>query len=136
MIDVENDVFSYVATALRTEYPNIFVASEYVDFPSQFPAVTIMENDNHVYERMSTTAIEDCVKVMYECNVYSNITNGKKQQAKAIAATMDSAFLALGFTRTMKSQINLNDATIFRIVCRYEAVVAPNGSNAYMIYQS
>lgn len=124
MIDIEADVFSYVAEILREEYPGIFVAGEYVNTPSSFPAVTIVENDNRVLETMRTLNIENAVSVMYECNIYSNKTNGKKAEAKDITATMDKAFEEIGFTRTMRNQVaNLNDASIFRIVCRYEAVV-------------
>lgn len=137
MIDIEADVFNYVATALRTAHTGIFVSGEYVDAPSSFPAVTIVENDNRVLERMRTVRIENAVSVMYEVNIYSNKTNGKKREAKAIADTLDTAFEQSGFTRTMRSQVaNLHDATIYRIVCRYEAVVAPNGDNAYLIFQN
>ena len=137
MIDIENDVFDTVATALRAAHNGIFVAGEYIDAPSSFPAVTIVESDNRVLERMRTINIENAVSVMYEANIYSNKVNGKKAEAKAIADTLDAAFEQSGFTRTMRSQVsNLNDATIYRIVCRYEAVVAPNGSNNYLVYQN
>ena len=137
MIDIENDVFNYVATALRTAHQGIFVSGEYVDAPSSFPAVTIVESDNKVLERMRTLNIENAVSVMYEANIYSNSVSGRKAEAKSIADTLDAAFEASGFTRTMRDQVpNLKDATIYRIVCRYEAVVAPNGSNNFLVYQN
>lgn len=75
-------------------------------------------------ERYMTETIENVAALMYEVNVYSNKTSGKKAEAKAIAATADEAFASLGFTRTMSSQVpNLNDASIYRITCRYQAVV-------------
>jgi len=124
VIDIENDVFDTVANALRAAYENIFVAGEYVPAPPKFPAVSIVEADNRIVERMRTLNIENAASVMYEANIYSNKVSGKKSEAKAIAATMDEAFAAIGFTRTMKNQVpNLNDATIYRIVCRYEAIV-------------
>ena len=124
MIDIENDVFSAVASVLRTAYPNIYVVGEYVPAPPRFPAVSIVEADNRVVTRMRTLDIENAVSVMFECNIYSNKSSGKKSEAKAIAATLDEKFAEIGFTRTMKEQVpNLNDATIYRIVCRYEAIV-------------
>lgn len=124
MIDVENDVFTAVATALRSAHSGIYVVGEYVPAPKTFPAVSIVEADNRVLERYRTENIENAVSVMYEVNIYSNKSSGKKTEAKAIAATVDDAFTSLGFTRTMRNQIaNLNDATIYRIVCRYEAIV-------------
>lgn len=124
MIDLENDVFDTVAKALRTAYAGIFVVGEYVPAPPKFPAVSIVEADNRIVERMRTLNIENAATVMYEVNIYSNKASGKKSEAKAIAATLDAEFSKMGFTRTMKNQVpNLNDATIYRIVCRYEAIV-------------
>jgi len=124
MIDIESDVFDTVSKALRTAYTDIFVTGEYVPTPPKFPAVSIVEADNRVVERMRTLNIENAATVMYEVNIYSNKTAGKKSEAKAIAATLDAEFSKIGFTRTMKNQVpNLNDATIYRIVCRYEAIV-------------
>ena len=124
MIDLENDIFSAVAAVLRAAFPNIYVVGEYVPTPPRFPAVSIVEADNRVVTRMRTRDIENAVAVMYEVNIYSNKASGKKSEAKAIAATLDEKFAEIGFTRTMKEQVpNLNDATIYRIVCRYEAIV-------------
>lgn len=124
MIDLENDIFSAVAAVLRAAFPNIYVVGEYVPTPPRFPAVSIVEADNRVVTRMRTRNIENAASVMYEVNIYSNKASGKKSEAKAIAATLDEKFAEIGFTRTMKEQVpNLNDATIYRIVCRYEAIV-------------
>ena len=133
MIDLENDIFSAVAAVLRAAFPNIYVVGEYVPTPPRVPAVSIVEADNRVVTRMRTRDIENAVAVMYEVNIYSNKASGKKSEAKAIAATLDEKFAEIGFTRTMKEQVpNLNDATIYRIVCRYEAIVDKD----LWIYQS
>ena len=76
---------------------------------------------------------KNAVSVMYEMNVYSNKASGKKAEAKAIVNAADEFFTSIGFTRTFREQIpNLKDATIYRIVCRYEAVIDKN----FVIYQS
>lgn len=126
MISPESFVFSKIAGILRAEYPNIFVSGEFVDSPAKFPAVTIIEADNSVYQRMRTTTIENAAQLMYEVNVFSNKTGYKKSEAKAIMDTIDEQFAALGFTRTMCNPVsNLQDATIYRMVARYEGVVVP-----------
>ena len=127
MIDIENDVFDYVAKALRTAFPGITVISDFVEAPAKFPTVTLVEADNRILQRMRTDNIENAVSVMYEMNIYSNKAVGKKSEAKAIANAIDGLFNELGFTRTFREQIpNMKDATIYRIVCRYEAVVDSN----------
>ena len=124
MIDIENDVFDYVAKALRTAFPGITVVSSFVEAPAQFPTVTLVEADNRILQRMRTNNIENAVSVMYEINIYSNKGVGKKSEAKSIANAVDGLFNDLGFTRTFREQIpNMKDATIYRIVCRYAAVV-------------
>ena len=137
MIDAENLVYSTVATALREQFSGLFVAGEYVTTPARFPAVTLVEVDNRVLERMRTLNIENAAAVTYELNVYSNKTSGKKAEAKSIVNYADSLFTAMGFTRTMREQVpNLADSTIYRIVARYEAVLTVNDTgDEFTIYQ-
>lgn len=138
MIDIENDVFTIVATALRAQFPGVFVSSEYVASSAAFPAVTLIESENYVDTSMSTVHIEDCAIVMYSLSVYSNKTTGKKTEAKKISNFADEEMRKLGFTRISRVQVpNLADATIYRLESRYEAVVGPgNQANTYLIYQN
>lgn len=133
MIDLENDIYDYVAKALRAAHTGIDVAAEYVEMPAKFPHVSIVESDNRILDRMRTNNIENAIQSMFEVNIYSNKASGKKSEAKAIANTLDDVLSGIGFTRTFREQVpNLRDATIYRIVCRYEAVIDKN----FVIYQS
>lgn len=133
MIDLESDIYSYVEDIIKTAHSNVFVSSQYVQTPDKLPAVTIVEADNRVRQDMSSSSgIENAVSVMYEVNVYSNKSSGKKLQAKQIAETVDNAFTEIGLVRTLREQIpNMKDATIFRIVCRYEGSIDKD----FWIYQ-
>lgn len=126
MIDIENEVFNAVATDVRAEYPDIYMVGEYVKTPPKFPCVSLVEMDNQSYQRTEdSSSSENHVSVMYEVNIYSNKTVGKKMECKAIAALIDERMLALGFARTMLQPIpNLDDATIYRMVGRYSAVIS------------
>ena len=124
MIDIEADIFTAIENAVLTAHPNVYCTSEYVAVPPKLPCVSVVEADNRVLARMRTTNVENAASGMYEVNIYSNKASMKKSEAKAITSTLDSAFAEIGFTRTMRNQVpNFNDATIYRIVCRYEAVV-------------
>lgn len=127
-------MFTTVALALREKYgDNIFVSGEYVEIPARFPAVSLTESDNRVFERMRTTEIENAVQVMYEMHVWSNKTSGKKSEAKEIANLADGVMEEMGFTRTFRSPVpNLNNASIFQLICRYEAVIDKD----HWIYQN
>ena len=63
--------------------------------------------------------------MLYEVNVYSNKTSGKKSECKSIIALIDSKLGELGFTRTMLNPIpNEENATVHRMVARYRAVIS------------
>ena len=128
MIDIENWVFNAVQATLREKYPNLYMVGEYVKTPSRFPCVSLMEMDNQSYQRTEDSgSSENHVSVMYEVNIYSNKSVGKKSECKAIAALVDEQMLALGFARTMLQPIpNVDDATIYRMVGRYSAVISKN----------
>lgn len=126
MIDIENEVFDVVAAKVRAKYSDIYMVGEYVKTPSKFPCVSLMEMDNQSYQPTEDSgSAEHHVSVMYEVNIYSNKTVGKKAECKAIAALIDEQMLALGFARTMLQPIpNLDDATIYRMVGRYSAIIS------------
>ena len=126
MIDVENAVFNTVATKVREHYPDIYMVGEYVKSPSSFPAVSLVEMDNAVRtDTIDSGSNENHVNVMYEADVYSNKTTGKKSECKAIIALIDKEMLALGFARVSLMPVpNMNDSTIYRMVGRYRATVS------------
>ena len=124
MIDVENIIFTELATALRTAYSGVSVYGEFVEIPASFPCVTIVEADNQVYKpSRDLSGVEHHAKVMYEINVYSNKANGKKSEAKAISNMIDGMMTNMLFTRTFRGQTPNIDRTIYRITMRYEGVV-------------
>ena len=132
MIHIESDIFNSVAVPLREAVDGVFVSGEYVSTPSTFPAVTIVESSNVVNEAMRTNKIENAAVVMYEVNIFTNTVGYKKLEANSILAIVDGVFENLGFTRIMCNPVaNLNEATIYRIIARYEAVVDKD----FWIYQ-
>lgn len=127
MIDIEEDVFTIVATALRSKHTGITVYSELVLAPSVFPCVCIEEADNYTHRSsVDSSSNEHHANVMYEVNVYSNKTSGKKSECKKIFSTVDEILTGLGFTRNNKNPFSLDDATKYRIFGRYSAVVSKN----------
>lgn len=126
MIDIENAVFNAVVTRVRDRFPNVYMVGEYVKSPSSFPAVSLVEMDNATRtDTIDSGSNENHVNVMYEVNVYSNKTIGKKSECKAIIALIDEEMLALGFVRNTLTPVpNMNDSTIYRMVGRYRATVS------------
>ena len=128
MIDIESAVFNRVATRVREVFPGIFMVGEYVHSPSSFPAVSLIETDNSTrIDTVDSGSTENHANVMYEVNVYSNKTAGKKSECKEIITLIDNEMLAMGFTRSTLTPVpNEYDSTIYRMVGRYRATVSEN----------
>jgi len=128
MINIEKEIFQKVYTAVNTAYPSVFITGEYVNSPSSLPALYIIESENTTYTNgRDSEKVENQATLLYEIEVYSNKTTGKKTEAKNILNVADAVMLELGFTRTSLSPVpNYLDNTIYRITARYQAVVDTN----------
>lgn len=131
MIDIENQVYTPIATALRVRFPGISVSGEYTNTPTHFPFVSIVEIDNRISSsHMDTSDTERYAVVTYEINVYSDKTPGKKSQCRDIIRAVDALLYERNFRRLSSAPIpNLENASIYRIVARYRA--ATDGDKIY-----
>lgn len=129
MIDYCNETFSAVATGVRAVHSNATVTGEYTRKPSSFPAVTLDEIENvTVGALVDSSDKENFSGVTYRLQVFSNLTSGKKAEARAIFATADKVMLGLGFRRiTYTTTPEIYDSTIYSIQATYEAVVSADG---------
>ena len=132
MIDIESLPFTPIAQAVREQF-NAYVTGEYVKSPSKFPHVSIVESDNYItLSHRDTGVSEKYSTIMYEVNVYSNKTSGKKSECRAILALIDSMMYERNFTRIAMTPVpNMEDATIYRLTARYRAET--DGTNIYRI---
>ena len=126
MIDMESSIFNRVVTRVHEVFPDIFMVGEYVNSPPVFPAVSLVEMDNSTrVDTIDSGSNENHANVMYEVNVYSNKTVGKKSECKEIIALIDEEMLAMGFSRSTLTPVpNEYDSTIYRMVGRYRATVS------------
>lgn len=121
MVTIESEIYTELAEALRSEFEGIFVSGEYVAAPPRFPAVSIEEADNYTATSELDTDGEKFSVVMYEINIYTNKTVGKKSQAKAILAVIDNLLIGRNFTRLSAPPVPNIDSSIYRITARYRA---------------
>lgn len=133
MIDIENEVFTPIAQAVRAAYSGAFVTGEYVKAPSSFPHVSIVESDNYqTLDHLDSSGEERYATIVYEVNVYSNRTSGKKTECKGIMDLIDRMMYDMNFTRTARTPVpNMEDATIYRMTARYRAET--DGETIYRI---
>lgn len=123
MIDVESIVFTKIAGKLRAKFKGITVSGEYVNAPSKFPYVSVVEQDNYSSaDKLDSSIREKFATVMYEVNVYSNKSGYKKSEAREIMGEIDRMFIGMNFKRLSLNPVpNLENATIYRLTARYRA---------------
>lgn len=126
MIDIESILFSEISTAVREQFGTLFITGEYVKSPPSFPCVSLVEVSNTTVKNTLTSQnYENHAELMYELNVYSNKSKGKKAECKDITAFIDDMMIARNFTRTMLEPVpNEDGATIYRMLGRYRAIVS------------
>lgn len=122
MIDCENEVYTRVATALRSQFSKIDISSDYTLVPAAFPHVSFYESDNLVdWRRTSDT--KEMASVTFTVEVYSNKVPGKKTEAKQIMNAIDAVMFSLNAERLSKLVVpNRENTNIFRYVARYRVL--------------
>ena len=123
MIDIERQVYTPIAEALRKQFKGVTVSGEYVNAPSKFPYVSIIEQDNYTTATHLDSGDEErFATVMYEVNVYSDRAGSKKTVCREIMGFIDKMLYARNFTRISLSPVpNLENGTIYRLNARYRA---------------
>lgn len=126
MNDIENEVFTPIATALRAQFPGVFVVGEMLsNTPTKFPCVALAEVDNYSPRSMVDSSGEEIYSdVAWQLTVYSNKVAGKKSECKEIFRLADSMMFGFGFTReSVTPQVPLNNNSIYWQAARYTARV-------------
>ena len=129
MIDVNNEVFTNVATTVRDNYAGVTVIGEYVRKPSKFPTVTLDEISNVMVDTLEDSSNEEkFAGVTYRLQVFSNKQNGKKAEAREIFATADAEMRRMGFRRVSYTTTpEIYKSTVYEITATYEAIVSWDG---------
>lgn len=129
MIDYEREIYTHVVERVQALHGNVEFSGIDERLPSKFPFVSLVEADNATRtDTIDSGSFENHVNVMYEVNVYSNKSGGRKAECRAILATIDETFVRMGFARTMRNPVSMDDATIYRMAARYTAAIDKNGN--------
>lgn len=128
MKDLENQIYTRLANAVRKACPNANVSSTYINAPSKFPCVTIEQIDSYDLSGSQTEVCEDAnIVLVFEVNIYSNHESNKKTECKKIMRIVNDEFKRMNFKRTAMTPVpNLENATIYRLFGRFSAVTDGN----------
>lgn len=131
MNDCESYIFDTVRKAVLSVYPDVSIASEYVQTPAKFPHISLWAHDNTPTIGKQTNGNREAVSTLaFTVNVYSNLRTRKKSEAKKIMELIDTEMYKLNCTRTSYLPVpNMMDTTIYRLTATYR--VDYDGVNLY-----
>ena len=118
MIDCQDEIYDKISEKLKGKAN---VSNEYINNPSNFPYVSVVQSDNSIILN-KTTCITEMAQVMFEINVYSNEQNGRKTMCENIMKIIDNIFFSMNFRRMSMTPVpNMENSKVYRIVARYRA---------------
>ena len=127
MIDKSNEIFNAVAEDLRSLYTGIQVKGEYVGTPAKFPCVTIDEISN-IPSHMDSAAQNKYAEVVYRVQVFSNLEQGKRREAREIYAAVDRVLMGLGlFAKSFTTTPAIYNSEIYSITATFEGIIGTDG---------
>lgn len=137
MTNVQPQLFTEIATEVRSQFPGTFVTGEWVDAPAQFPCVSIVEADNY-FDRSSfdNTLKENLAVLMYQVTVFSNKQTGKRFQCVEILSLIDDMFRMKNAIRIGRTESYVDPSTkkIYQMTARYRVRVKDDGEGNYTFY--
>ena len=141
MIDVSNIVLRVVREAVEAVYPDCYFTTTNPEVVTQNRVVSMTELDNRTYERSLDNELkEHHAVVSFQFDTYSNTTEGKKEEAKAIMNLVDDAMFGMNFKRTMCQPTPNIDRSYARYTARYEGIASEgyddgNGNIVHQMYR-
>ena len=126
MIDFSNEIFSAVATDLRSAYEGIKVVGEYVASTTHFPTVTIDEVQN-IPTHLDSAALPKYAEVQYRVQVFCNGV-GKRAKAREIYGTVAKRLSLMGLAgMTYTTTPAIYNSEVYCITGTFRGVIDRNG---------
>lgn len=122
MVDIENQIVNRLIDTMDLNHPGVEVKADYIDENIPLPAVAVIDLGIQS-DRFTLNNEEYSTRVSYQIDTYTSGVN-KKQDAKAIAKSIDEAMILMGFNREeLRPVENFSNPQIYRMVGRYYAIV-------------
>ena len=126
MIDYSNEIFSAVATDLRSAYKGIKVVGEYVASPTAFPTVTIDEIQN-IPTHMDSSDQPKYAEVVYRIQVFCN-GSGKRAKAREIYGAVAKQLSIMGLVGvTYTTTPAIYNSEVYCITGTFRGVIDRDG---------
>lgn len=119
-----NAIFTAIRNAVKAEYANANCVQTYSLTPSKFPTVFAREIGHFTPQQAWTlTNAQDISERTWEVQVFSNLSNGPKEQAYDILDICKGVMRGLYFLETFEQPIDQQDKSIYCLVARFRRVI-------------
>ena len=126
MIDVSNEIFNAVATAVRAKHSPVAVIGENISTPASFPCVAMDETYN-VPSQLDTASSERYAAVTYRVQVFCS-GDDKRAKAREIFNTVAETCHGLNLMRkTYTTTPDVYNSSVYQISATFEADVRHDG---------
>lgn len=126
MIDIGNEIFNAVATAVRVKHAPVTVIPENTSVPASFPTVSIDETYN-VPSHQDSSQTEKYASVTYRVQVFCS-GDGKRAKAREIFKTVADVMHELNLMRkTYTITPDVYNSSVYQISATFEADVRHDG---------
>ena len=99
MIDHESEVFTTVATAMRSLVEGLVCLPEAPDTIATYPCIVLQQMDlSELAEGRNLSNVMDFAQAMFQADVYSNAVGGSKSRCKNMTSLLTNEMYKLGFT--------------------------------------
>lgn len=129
MIDVENQIFTIIKTAIVAVNSACTVTSTLNTKTATFPYALAVQMDSYP-SRQTNSLNEEYAVLTWQIDIYSNDTARRKTICSTIAEAVDNALSQLNFRRMSRVPVqDPNDPGIYRLTLRY--TVETDGTTFY-----
>ena len=101
MVNIENEIYSIIAEALRREFPGIYVTGrEQTGAPETLPCAYLAQVDIFTPKKLiDSSGREKFVDITFKADVFSNLAGQQKAQCRAMMALISDMLFALYLRR-------------------------------------
>ena len=120
-----HEIFTKLDTDVNTTARPVYMTSRFESVWEQFPACYVTEISRRDLRNAVNLLFTDNVKVVgWEAQVFSNKTVGAVDEAHDIMTDIEESFREMKFIETYCAETPYTDRSIYRIVARFERVIA------------
>lgn len=120
-----HEIFNKLDTDVNTAERPVYMTSRFEPVWEQLPACYVTEISRRDLQNAVNLKFTDNVKVVgWEAQVFSNKTVGAVDEAHDIMTDIEVSFREMKFIETYCAETPYNDRSIYRIVARFERVIA------------